>query len=87
MASILAGLAESGVLAIIAQVAASLVNGTSRLPLSFGPLHVVESRSALLIIGALLAAVRLALQGVLSAVPAKIVDDFQARLRTTLFAA
>lgn len=87
VAAALCGVAESGILAIIAQVAAGLVNGVSRLRIGFGPLHVEEGLGALLTIAALLGVLRLALQGIVSVVPARMVDDLQARLRTELFAA
>lgn len=87
IASVLCGLAESGILAIAAESAAALVNGTSRVRISLGPVHATESLGALLMAGALLALLRLALQWVISAVPANMVNDLQVGLRTELFAA
>jgi ABC-type multidrug transport system fused ATPase/permease subunit len=85
--SILAGLAESAILAILAEAAAALVNGTSRLHLSLGPLHLEARLGTLLAIGLGLALFRLALQMVISVVPARIADETQARLRSGVFAA
>ena len=87
IASVMSGLAESGILAIVAESAAGLVNGTSHVRISFGPVHATETLGALLMVGALLGLLRLALQGVISAVPASMVNDLHVRLRTELFAA
>jgi ATP-binding cassette, subfamily B, bacterial len=87
IASVMCGLAESGILAITAQSAAALVNGHSHVRISFGPVHATETLRALLTVGALLALLRLALQWVVSVVPANMVTDLQVRLRTDLFAA
>ena len=72
VASTLAGLTESGILAIVAQVAAALVNGSQRVAVNVGPIHVRETVTDLLTIGFVLALVRLALQGVVVYLPARI---------------
>ena len=87
IASVLAGFTESGVLAILAQSATALVNGVSRVHLHFGPVHLDETLGLLLIVGLVLAFSRLGLQVVISAVPAQMVAETQARLRTEVFAA
>lgn len=87
VASVLAGLSESGILAVLAQTATALVDRTSRVHLVLGPLHITERVGALLVIGLVLTLVRLSLQLVIAAVPARIVADMQARLRQEVFAA
>ena len=85
--SILAGFAESGILAVLAQSAATLANRSSTAPLHLGPVHLSPSLGQLLIVGFLLAILRLLLQVVISVVPAQIAVNMQARLRGDLFAA
>lgn len=85
--SVLSGFTEAGILAVLAQVAAALVDGSSRVQLDLGPLHVDESLGVLLAIGCGLALFRLALQAVVSYVPARIAADMQVQLRGELFAA
>jgi len=85
--SALTGVAEAGILAVIAQVAATLVNGTSRVHVALGPITVDQTVGVLLAIGGALAVVRLALQAVISYIPARAAADMQARLRTQVFAA
>jgi ABC-type multidrug transport system fused ATPase/permease subunit len=85
VASVLAGLAEAGILAILAQAALDLVNHTTRVYLSLGPLHLHLTLGALLAVGVALALARLALALVISFVPAWISDNTQARLRSELF--
>lgn len=85
--SVASGLTESTILAILAQAAASLVDGTSRASIHLGPIHVATGLGVLLAIAIALALVRLALQGVVSVVPARITADLQAQLRRETFAA
>lgn len=87
LASVMAGLAESGILALLAQSATGLVNHTSRVRVDLGALHVEAGLGLLFGLGLVLAVVRLGLQFVISAVPGRIIADMQARLRTGLFAA
>jgi ABC-type multidrug transport system fused ATPase/permease subunit len=83
--SVLAGLTESGVLALVAQIAASLVDGTKHVRLDLGPVHTRVSVGALLASALGLALVRLLLQFVLATVPAHVGADVLSRLRTDLF--
>jgi ATP-binding cassette subfamily B protein len=83
--SILSGFTEAGVLAVVAQVAASLVSGAHEVTASVGPFELHTSVGTLLIIASILAVVRLALQVPISALPARIAADVQANLRTGLF--
>jgi ABC-type multidrug transport system fused ATPase/permease subunit len=85
--SVLSGLTEAGILAVLAQVAAALVDGSSRVNVDLGPLHVNESLGVLLAIGFGLALLRFALQVVVSYVPARISADMQVQLRGELFTA
>ena len=87
VASVLTGLAESGVLAILAQAATALVNGTSRVQISFGPINLHDKLGLLFAVGLALAFVRLGLQGVISVVPARMASHTQQRLRQDLFGA
>jgi ATP-binding cassette subfamily B protein len=82
--SVLSGFTEAGVLAVIAQVAATIVKGTKHLHLHFGPVH-IHSIDTLIAIAFALSIARLALQFPLSILPAKITADVQASLRTRLF--
>jgi len=85
--SVLSGFTEAGILAVLAQVAAALVDGSTRVEVDLGPVHVNESLGALLAVGFGLALLRFALQVVVSYVPARIGADMQVQLRRELFAA
>ena len=85
-ASVLSGATEAGILVILAQAAVALVNG-SRVHLNLGPLHGEEDVGVLLVFAMALAVARLALQGVISVIPAQITADLQARLRGETFVA
>jgi ABC-type multidrug transport system fused ATPase/permease subunit len=81
---VLSGLTESGILAVLAQVAATLVDGVSRVRVDIGPLHKGQSLGVLLALAFALGLVRLALQLLLSVLPSWIAAELQARLRTQL---
>jgi ABC-type multidrug transport system fused ATPase/permease subunit len=83
--SVLSGLTESGILAILAQVAAALVDGKSQVRVEV--LHVDASLGALLAVAFGLALLRFALQMLIAFVPARAAADMQAQLRGELFAA
>ena len=87
ISSVLSGVAEAGVLTIVAQVATALVNGTTHIHLGAGPVHANMTVGALLAIAFVLAVVRVGLQVVVSYFPARIASDVQARLRTGIFGA
>jgi ATP-binding cassette, subfamily B, bacterial len=87
VASVLSGLAESGILALLAQTAATLVDGASRVRVDIGALHVDEGLRGLLVLAFVLALARFALQIVVSVVPARVAADMQEQLRGDLFAA
>lgn len=83
--SIGAGLAEAGVLALVAQVAAGMVVGDDMLRTGFGPFtsHIVLPVA--LTVAFALALARLGFQLVVAWLPARISADVQARLRRNLF--
>jgi ABC-type multidrug transport system fused ATPase/permease subunit len=83
--SVLSGLTESGMLAILAQVAAALVAGSSQVHVA--ALHVDASVGALLTVALGLALLRFALQVLIAFVPSRIAADAQAELRRSLFVA
>ncbi len=83
--SIFAGFAEAGILAVIAQVATTLVSGAKHVHLKIGPIHTQTDVATLFYVALALALVRLALQAPLSILPARITADVQAQLRRGLF--
>lgn len=85
--SVLSGFAEAAILATVAQVATVLVNRSSEVQASVGPLHVHTTVWALLGVAGGLAAFRLLLQVPASALPARMAADVQTRLRKDLFGA
>jgi ABC-type multidrug transport system fused ATPase/permease subunit len=85
ISSTLSGLTEAGILAVVAQVAASLATGANRVNVSIGPAHVHARLGSVLALGGVLVVVRLALQGPTSYLPARIASSVQARLRGNLF--
>ncbi len=87
IASVMCGITESGILAILAQTAVALVDGASRVHVDVGPLNVKEGVGVLLAIAIALALVRLALQWVVSVIPSRIAANLQAQLRSQVFAA
>jgi ATP-binding cassette, subfamily B, bacterial len=85
VASVVSGFAEAGTLALIAEVAASLVSGTKRAHIHAGSLHLVASVGTLIEIALALALVRLVMQIPISILPARIASEVQASLRSKLF--
>jgi len=85
--SVLSGLAEAGILAVLAQTAAALVDGSGSVHVDIGPLSVSEGLGALIGLACGLALFRFALQVLVSYVPSKIASDMQARMRHDLFVA
>ena len=87
MGSVLSGLTEAGILAIVAQVATTLVNKVTRVHIEIGPLHVDATVGALLATALVLAVLRVALQVWISFLPARIAADVQGHLRRSMFEA
>ena len=69
----------------MAQVAASLVNGATRVTATIGPITVHATVGTLLAVAGGLAVMRLLLQAPISLFPARIAADVQAELRENLF--
>jgi ATP-binding cassette, subfamily B, bacterial len=87
ISSVFSGFAEASVLAIVAQVATTLVNGVKHIHLAIGPFHTEVSVGALLAVAFVLAVIRIVLQVVVSYYPARIAAEVQGRLRRHMFAA
>lgn len=84
LASLLVGFCESGILAVLAQVAAALVNGSSRVRTTVGPVTIDEAIGALLAIAGGLAVVRLCVGAVATTLPAEVAADALADVRQGL---
>jgi ATP-binding cassette, subfamily B, bacterial len=85
--SVMAGFCESAVLALLAELATALVNEQSSVAMTVGPMHLDSSVNSLLLGGVLIAVLRIALQWLLSYLPARISADVQASMRERLFGA
>lgn len=85
--SVVSGFTEAGILAVVAQVAASMVSGAEQVNASIGPIQVHASVGDLLGVAAALALLRLILQVPIAYLPARMAADVQAQLRTGLFGA
>ncbi len=85
--SMLSGFAEAGILAVIAQVAAALLDGSKQVGIALGPVDTQLSVETLIWLAVALSVLRLALQVLLAALPARLAAGVQADLRTRLFAA
>jgi ATP-binding cassette subfamily B protein len=83
--SILSGFTEAGTLAIIAELATSLIKGAKHVDAHLGPAHVNVSLGTLIEIAAALTFLRIVLQVPLSVLPARIVSGVQAGMRRRLF--
>lgn len=86
VASVGAGLAEAGVLALVAQVSAAMVAGADQVRAGLGPLSVDLGLGPTLFVALGLAVLRLVLQLTVAWLPSRISADVQARLRRELFA-
>jgi ATP-binding cassette subfamily B protein len=84
ISSVLAAIAEAGILAITAQCATSLVNGTGRVHESLGPLNVNTTIRDYLFVALVLALIRLLLQGAISYYPGVITAAVQGAMRRRL---
>ncbi|MHB8458293.1 MAG: ABC transporter transmembrane domain-containing protein, partial [Acidimicrobiales bacterium] len=85
LAAVVAGLAEAGVLALVAEVAGAMMTRATRLRANLGLVAVNASLSDALLLGLALAVLRLALQVVVAWLPSRISAEVQARLRRDLF--
>jgi ATP-binding cassette, subfamily B, bacterial len=87
ISAVFAGFCESAVIAIVAEVATALVGRQTSVSFDLGPIGIHARISELLFFGLLMALVRIALQVLISYLPARISADIQAGLRNRLFAA
>ncbi len=85
--SVFSGIAEAGILAIVAETATALVNRVTRVHVEIGPLHVEPTVGALLAVAFVLGIVRIVLQILISYLPARIASRVQGRLRRRMFEA
>jgi ABC-type multidrug transport system fused ATPase/permease subunit len=85
LCSIVSGLTEAGTLAIVAQVAATLVTGTDAVDVHVGGVEIHSTIGTLINVAFALTIVRIILQFPLSYLPASIAADVQARMRIRLF--
>jgi ATP-binding cassette subfamily B protein len=83
--SIFSGFTEAGTLALIAQIASTLVTGRKVVHFDHAGLHVHASLGSLILVAFGLVILRLLLQFPLSILPARIAANVQGNLRTTLF--
>jgi ABC-type multidrug transport system fused ATPase/permease subunit len=83
--SIASGFTEAGILALIAQVAATLVRGASVLHAHIGPFHVHTGIGTLIGAAFALTIIRIMIQVPISILPARIQADVQAKSRIRLF--
>jgi ATP-binding cassette subfamily B protein len=85
--SFASGLTEVGMLALVAQIASTAVRGGTQVKQTLGPVHIHASLTTLFILAFSLTFLRIALQGPLSLLPARIGSGVQAQLRRQLFEA
>ncbi len=83
--AIFSGFTEAATLALIAEIAASLVNGAKEVHAHVGPFHLSAPLGTLILIAFGFTLLRIALQIPLSTLPARIAADVQVRLRNSLF--
>jgi ATP-binding cassette subfamily B protein len=83
--SIFSGFTESGTLALVAQIAQQLANGSKHVDTHIGPVHVHAALGTLILIAIALTLLRAALQIPISLLPARIAADVQANMRRRLF--
>jgi len=84
ISAVFSGFAEAGILAIVAQVATTLVNRVTRVHIGIGPIH-NPTVGALLAVAFGLALVRIALQISISLIPARIAAEVQGNQRRRMF--
>ena len=83
--SVVGGLVESTILALVAHVASALVEGVDIVSANLGPLNLDSPVSTVLAVAAFLAVVRLVVQIVIAYLPARMTADMQAHFRARLF--
>ena len=83
--SIISGFAEAATLAVLAEIAAALVKGSTHVSTDIGHIGLNASLPALLEVAFALTLLRLAMQIPLSILPARIAAEVQASMRNDLF--
>lgn len=84
-ASVLAGLLEAALLALVATLASALSQGLSRIDATAGPIQISSSVPTLILVGVVLALFRAVLQVWLAYLPAAMSANVMTNLRRTLF--
>jgi ABC-type multidrug transport system fused ATPase/permease subunit len=84
-ASVLAGLLEAALLALVATLASALSQGLSRIDATAGPIQISSSVPTLILVGVALALFRAVLQVWLAYLPAAMSANVMTNLRRTLF--
>lgn len=84
-AALLAGLAESTILALVAQAATALVEGSDEVVATVGPFDLDTRIPVLLTVAGILAVLRLVLHLAVAYLPSRMAGDTQARIRRGLF--
>ncbi len=85
VAALLAGLAESAILALVAQAATAMVEGETEVSTSLGFFELDARVPVLLAIAGILAFVRLGLHLIVAYLPSRMAGDAQARIRRNLY--
>ena len=85
LGALTAGIAESTILALVADTATAMVDGLDPVEVALGPVELEARVSVLLIAAALLGTLRVLLQVGLAYLPALIAGDAQASMRNRLF--
>ena len=85
VSSLAAGLAESTILALVAQAATVMVDGGERVSAMVGPFELDQRVPVILGVAAVLGTLRLGLQVVVAYLPSQMAADTQAEMRHRLF--
>lgn len=85
--SVAAGMCESALLALISQVAASLLTRSSSMAASVGPIRVAMPIGAFLTIGLVIAVMRIVLQVPIAYIPARTAARVRAKMQMDMFCA
>jgi ABC-type multidrug transport system fused ATPase/permease subunit len=87
LCSVASGLTEAGIIALVAQIAATAFKGSASFHNKVGLFHINASVETMFIVAFGLTALRFALQAPLAMLPAKIASSVQGQLRRELFSA
>ena len=81
LVSVVTGFVESAILAVVAEAAAAIVDGSRKVSISVASAHGSLTVGALLVVGLALALVRFVLQGPMSTLPARMAARVQAGIQ------